>query len=232
MDVSIAASQLDRKQYRRQKLARLRAKAAARAAELAEHAHPLDPLSADELERVVDIVQRHPDYRYGMRFGMVSLKEPARSESEAPRSAEVILIDNTSRGSFRVDVDLHVPVSSQDSGDLEFKIQARTNEPDALKYLDRIVGRLSDLGIVSILSRMPKGTYIASADRDIEHGEEFLGTYVNGKFYGLDLSTGEWVRGRPMTKGSGTRKQAVKQPAKPAKRSRSKGRNKGKGRAK
>ncbi len=135
------------------------------------------------------------------------------------------------RGPTRVDVDLHVPVSSQDSGDLEFKIQARTNEPDALKYLDRIVGRLSDLGIVSILSRMPKGTHVASADRDIEHGEEFLGTYVNGKFYGLDLSTGEWVRGRPMTKEKGTRKQAVKQPAKPAKRSRSKGRNKGKGRA-
>jgi primary-amine oxidase len=106
VDVSIATSQLDRKQYRRQKLARLRSKAAARAAELAEHAHPLDPLSADELERVVDIVQRHADYRYGMRFGMVSLKEPARSESGSPRAAEVILIDNTSRGSFRVDVDL------------------------------------------------------------------------------------------------------------------------------
>src|SRR6185437_6658760 len=89
--VSIATSPLDRKQYRRQKLARLRAKAQARAAELAEHAHPLDPLSADELERVVDIVRRHPDFRFGMRFGMVGLKEPARSDSTPPRTAEVIL---------------------------------------------------------------------------------------------------------------------------------------------
>ncbi|HET6870460.1 MAG TPA: primary-amine oxidase [Solirubrobacteraceae bacterium] len=104
--MSIATSQLDRKQYRRQKLERLRAKAKARAPELAEHAHPLDPLSADELERVVDIVQRHSDYRYGMRFGMVGLKEPARSDASPTRTAEVILIDNTSRGSFRVDVDL------------------------------------------------------------------------------------------------------------------------------
>jgi primary-amine oxidase len=108
--VSIAISQQDRKQYRRQKLARLRAKAAARAAELAEHAHPLDPLSPDELERAVEIVQRHPDYRYGMRFGMVSLNEPTpaalASGVAGPRSAEVVLIDNTSRGSFRVVVDL------------------------------------------------------------------------------------------------------------------------------
>ena len=108
--MSIATSQQDRKQYRRQKLARLRAKASARAAELTEHAHPLDPLSADELERVVEIVQHHPDYRYGMRFGMVSLIEPPRAavsgDSTPPRSAEVVLIDNTSRGSFRVNVDL------------------------------------------------------------------------------------------------------------------------------
>jgi primary-amine oxidase len=104
--VSIATSQLDRKSYRRQKLARLRAKAQARAAELAEHAHPLDPLLADELERVVEIVHGHPDFRFGMRFGMVGLKEPARSDSAPPRTAEVILIDNTSRGSFRVEVDL------------------------------------------------------------------------------------------------------------------------------
>src|SRR5205085_515545 len=56
------------------------------------------------------IVRRHPDYRYGMRFGMVSLGEPSRealsSGSPPPRTAEVVLIDNTSRGSFRVDVDL------------------------------------------------------------------------------------------------------------------------------
>ena len=108
--MSIATSQQDRKQYRRQKLARLRAKQKARAAEHAEHAHPLDPLSADELERVVEIVQRHPEYRYGMRFGMVSLVEPSRvalcSGSPPPRAAEVVLIDNTSRGSFRGYVDL------------------------------------------------------------------------------------------------------------------------------
>src|SRR5581483_1831556 len=106
--VLMSTTSHDRKQYRRQKLARLRAKAATRAAELAEHAHPLDPLSADELERVVEIVQRHPDYRFGMRFGMVSLREPTRSDPEPPRAAEVILIDNTSRGSFRLDVDLDV----------------------------------------------------------------------------------------------------------------------------
>ncbi|MGH2886594.1 MAG: primary-amine oxidase [Solirubrobacteraceae bacterium] len=106
----IATSQHDRKQFRRQKLARLRAKAAARAAELAEHAHPLDPLSMDELERVVDIVHEHPDFRFAMRFGSVTLKEPAKAaliaDSPPPRSAEVVLIDNESRGSFKLEVDL------------------------------------------------------------------------------------------------------------------------------
>jgi primary-amine oxidase len=108
--VGVSALQQDRKHYRRQKLARLRAKAAARAAELAEHGHPLDPLSPDELERVVDIVHGHPDFRFGMRFGMVSLKEPApavlSSDASPPRIAEVVLIDNESRGSFKLDVDL------------------------------------------------------------------------------------------------------------------------------
>jgi len=129
------------------------------------------------------------------------------------------------KGPTRVDIDFRAPGPHRQSGDLEFRIQARTNEPDALKWLDGVVSRLAELGIVSILSRIPKGTYVASADRDIEHGEEFLGTYANAEFYGLDLSSGEWVKGRSKAKAKRKRKR-------PAKRSRSQGRKKGKGRAK
>ena len=129
------------------------------------------------------------------------------------------------KGPTRVDVDFRVPGPDRYSGNLEFRIQARTNEPDALRWLDGMVSRLAELGIVSILSRMPKGTYVASADRDIEHGEEFLGTYADAKFYGLDLSNGEWVRGSAKAKAKPTRKR-------PAKRSGSQGRKKRKGQAK
>jgi len=98
------------KAYRQQKLDRVRAKAAARTAELQEFAHPLDPLSPDELEIGVATVQRHPNFRYGMRFGMVMLKEPPKAdlnrEAVPPRMAEIILIDNASQGSFRVNVDV------------------------------------------------------------------------------------------------------------------------------
>jgi primary-amine oxidase len=108
--MSIETTQHDRKIYRKQKLARLRARAEARADELAEHAHPLDPLSPHELERAVALVRGHPSYRFGMRFGSVALEEPRKAALLAgdplPRVAEVVLIDNTSRGSFRLQVDL------------------------------------------------------------------------------------------------------------------------------
>jgi primary-amine oxidase len=108
--MSVETTPHDRKAYRKQKLARLRAKAEARAGELAEYGHPLDPLSPDELELVVALVRAHPRYRFGMRFGMVALKEPPKAATlagqELPRVAEVVLICNTSRNSFRIDVDL------------------------------------------------------------------------------------------------------------------------------
>jgi primary-amine oxidase len=108
--MSVETTQHDRKTYRKQKLARLRAKADARAEELAEHAHPLDPLSPDELERVVALVRAHSRYRFGMRFGTIALKEPPKAAllacAQVRRVGEVVLLDNTSRGSFRLEVDL------------------------------------------------------------------------------------------------------------------------------
>jgi len=131
------------------------------------------------------------------------------------------------KGPTRVDIDFRAPGPDRYSGDLEFRIQARTNEPDALKWIDGMVSRLAELGIVSILSRMPKGTYVASADRDIEHGEEFLGTYANAEFYGLDLSNGNWVPKHPKPKTQGTGKRSSKDSHSPSRLRR----KKGKGRA-
>src|SRR2546427_6907713 len=54
------------------------------------------------------------------------------------------------KGPTRVDIDFRAPGPHRHSGDLEFRIQARTNEPDALKWLDGMVSRLAELGIVSI----------------------------------------------------------------------------------
>jgi primary-amine oxidase len=99
-----------RKLYREQKLATLRARAAARAAELAAHAHPLDPLSPEELEQAVEIARANERFRYGMRFGTVTLAEPPKSTilAGAPcdRVADVLLIDNVSKLSYRLAVNL------------------------------------------------------------------------------------------------------------------------------
>src|SRR2546422_5854461 len=43
------------------------------------------------------------------------------------------------KGPTRVDIDFRAPGPHRHSGYLEFRIQARTNEPDALKWLDGMV---------------------------------------------------------------------------------------------
>ena len=97
-----------RKLYREQKLERLRAKEAANASEANQH--PLDPLSPSELERAVRTVQGDPRFRFGMRFGSVALAEPPKamvlSGEDCGRLAQVIVIDNNSKGSYRLLIDL------------------------------------------------------------------------------------------------------------------------------
>lgn len=99
-----------RKLYRAEKLARLHSKAAARASALEKYAHPLDPLSPNELERAVAIVQAHADFRFGMRFGSLALAEPPKEAvlngSDCPRVAQAVIIDNTSKHSYRLVVNL------------------------------------------------------------------------------------------------------------------------------
>jgi len=75
----------------------------------------------------------------------------------------------------------------------EFRIQVRTHEKDALEWVDRIVRRISDLGVASVLSNMPAGAKIAFADRDMERGEELIATYGAGSAaFDLDLTDGKW----------------------------------------
>jgi primary-amine oxidase len=97
-----------RKMYREQKLERLRTKEAASASEA--HQHPLDPLTPSELERAVRTVQGHPRFRFGMRFGSVALAEPVKelilTGKDCGRIAQVIIIDNNSKGSYRLLIDL------------------------------------------------------------------------------------------------------------------------------
>ena len=97
---------------REEKLKQLTDSYAARAKELKKHAHPLDPLSPQELERSVALVRAHPSFRYGMRFASVMLVEPTkqqlakRGKRPLPRLAEVMLIDGEERCGFRTRVDL------------------------------------------------------------------------------------------------------------------------------
>lgn len=100
----------ERAQTRARKLAALDAWCAARAADAAEHASPFDPLSPDELRRTVDLVRRHGNFSYPMRFASVMLVEPRKRDvvagAETARAAEVLLLDGARRMTLRVHVDL------------------------------------------------------------------------------------------------------------------------------
>jgi primary-amine oxidase len=95
---------------RARKIETLRRNYAARAAELAEHAHPLDPLSPDEIERAAYVVRHDERFAYHMRFASAALVEPTKHELlaglELPRRAEVLLLDGRRRLTLVLVVDL------------------------------------------------------------------------------------------------------------------------------
>ena len=96
---------------RKEKLDRLRAAYAARAAELKREAHPLDPLSPDEMEATVELVRADARFAYGMRFISIMLVEPTKAElakrsRKAERMVEVVLLDGQGRSSVRVTASL------------------------------------------------------------------------------------------------------------------------------
>ena len=95
---------------RARKVETLRARYAARAEELAEHAHPLDPLSPEEYESVAHAVRHDERFRYHMRFASASLVEPTKRElasgADIERMAEVLLLDGRRRVTYIVLVDV------------------------------------------------------------------------------------------------------------------------------
>ena len=95
---------------RARKLALLESKFAERADELAEHAHPLDPLSPAEQRRTVSIVQADERFTYSHRFASVMLVEPLKQDILAgirpTRTSEALILDASARTTNRVTVDL------------------------------------------------------------------------------------------------------------------------------
>ena len=95
---------------RARKVETLRARYAARAEELAEHAHPLDPLSPEEYESVAHAVRHDERFRYHMRFASASLVEPTKREltsgADIERKAEALLLDGRRRVTYIVLVDV------------------------------------------------------------------------------------------------------------------------------
>ncbi|MFI5051278.1 MAG: tyramine oxidase, partial [Gaiellales bacterium] len=74
-------------------------------------AHPLDPLTPEELARAVEVVRRDCDLGSRVRFIRVDLEEPAKPElaSESPpprRRALVVILDNDARVSYEGIIDL------------------------------------------------------------------------------------------------------------------------------
>ncbi|MCT9870414.1 primary-amine oxidase [Paenarthrobacter aurescens] len=95
---------------RARKVQTLRERYAARAEELAEFAHPLDPLSPDEYERVASTVRHDARFDYHMRFASIELTEPTKQQlasgADIERQAEVLLLDGRRRVTHLVSVDV------------------------------------------------------------------------------------------------------------------------------
>ena len=75
--------------------------------------HPLDPLSAAELEKAVGVLQREKQLHGDVRIVSINLTEPAKAVVEQyqpgspfERKALAVLVDRTKRASYEVTVDL------------------------------------------------------------------------------------------------------------------------------
>ena len=75
-----------------------------------EAAHPLDPLSAEEITRAASILRSGPAAAPSFRFVAINLREPdkqlLKSGSPLPRTADSVLIDRASGTAYEAIVDL------------------------------------------------------------------------------------------------------------------------------
>ena len=73
-------------------------------------AHPLDPLSADEISQAAAIVRRERGVGEGWRFASIELKEPSKPELSSGRLIErealVVCWDRANGQAYRADVSL------------------------------------------------------------------------------------------------------------------------------
>ena len=69
-------------------------------------AHPLDPLSADEIRAAAAILRRDQGVTGRWRFASIELREPAKDRSDPGRIAEVICWNRDDRKVYKARVAL------------------------------------------------------------------------------------------------------------------------------
>lgn len=124
------------------------------------HAHPLDPLSADEITRAVAILKADRAQSESFRFVQVCLREPSKTQLRdgsvrVPREADTVLIDRATSTSYEAIVDLdaaavtgwtQLPVNAQPPIMLDEFAECEVN----CKADPRVVAALAQRGLMDL----------------------------------------------------------------------------------
>lgn len=127
-------------------------------------AHPLDPLSADEITRAASILRNGPATASSFRFVAINLREPdkqlLKSDSPLHRMADSVLIDRASGTAYEGIVDLtagtvagwnELPTGAQPPVMLDEFAEAEANCKKDPRVVDALASRgLTDLDLVCI----------------------------------------------------------------------------------
>jgi hypothetical protein len=74
----------------------------------------------------------------------------------------------------------------------ELRTSVRSDEPDALKTIERIVGRLADVGIVTAMEKLPEGERMAYLSLLIGEDIHCRTGGTKGQFYFYDTTEQRW----------------------------------------
>ncbi len=176
--------------------------------------HPLDPLSAAEMEAAIDIVRGYSEFHSNSRFISVNLKEPDKQAvlgykvgDPMTRAASIILLDNTERRTYEVEVSLdrqtvtrfeHIPgVQPSIIADEFFECEAAVKQHPEVQAALRKRG-ITDLDLVTV-DPWSAGYYGEDIEQDLrlartliwtrfEEGDNNYAHPIDGLLVIVDLS--------------------------------------------
>src|SRR3954463_6496560 len=117
-------------------------------------AHPLDPLSPDEIRATVAVLRRDRDVTDRWRFATIALNEPAKGEQTPAREAEILCWNRDDGDAYKAVVsvtdDRVVSFEHRPGEQPNMTIDEFHEVNDALRHDPRIVAALAERGIADM----------------------------------------------------------------------------------